>query len=132
MHIVLGADSTRLPVCAFFGFAGASGAITPVPRAGQPAAALNIYSHKDNGEFVIGDQYNFRHPEWQAIPIVYNTNDKPVILIGKLGNSFHCRLSSESGLRQLDPQGAIFELGSHYNTHIITAPDNILRAFHII
>jgi hypothetical protein len=111
MHIALGVNSENLDIARFLNVAPpleqeTHRTITTQPSAAEEeAGTLSFHrTSRRNGEWVIGDQFNRRHPAWSAaagFPPIYEPEDAPVILVFRIDGAYYARLSSARRIAQL-------------------------------
>lgn len=104
MHIALGVnDSHDFPIKKFLNAANSS-VKTVRTEPDHPIAPRSQLTFSGNpkrrrGEWRINDQFHHRHPAWNprnGFPTVYSPNNKPIVVIAKLGNRYHVRFLREA------------------------------------
>lgn len=106
VHIALARPSEAFKLDAFFGHVG-NQQIHASTEAGpdHPAASLNFLSNpgRRNGEWIIQDQSNHRHPAWKAqtgFPTKWQ-EDEVYVLIIRVGSKYHVRWLNRSQLKAM-------------------------------
>lgn len=131
-HIALGVSTPRFPIDQFLG-AGAESTLTVDARSdGYGTGELRFTSipGRRGGEWIIPDQHTNRHPAWSiaaGLPSSYDPTNRPVILVFRIGNYFHARLSDSNRLSSLRSELS----GGSITKGIAPVTQTLLSAFNI-
>ncbi|MGY4417218.1 hypothetical protein ACVWW4_008954 [Bradyrhizobium sp. LB7.1] len=137
MHVALGVRNGLFPIDDFLDAPGKTDAV--ISAAADPAQA-NVMQlafsgnpQRRGGEWRIRDQYSHRHPAWTpavGFPKVYDPKSPPLILIFKVGKSFHARFAYEKQLLALNASDRPSGMPAA-NTGIGIASPALLTAFQV-
>jgi len=109
MHIALGVQTENFPVQDFLTTANTEATIRTEPWPQHHRAANLTFSgnpDRRGGEWRITDQYTHRHPAWTrdaGFPAAYDRANPPYVLIFRVQDKYHVRLSTQAGLLALGP-----------------------------
>jgi HNH endonuclease len=99
-HIALGVASRGFPIDRFLGTGSASRIVEADSGSfGEGELRFTSIPSRRGGEWMIADQRTHRHPAWQekaGFPAHYDESDPPVILVFRVDDRFHARVTTEN------------------------------------
>jgi hypothetical protein len=109
MHIALGVQTSAFPVQEFLRTRKTQVTIKTEPWAERHVSATLTFSGnpgRRGGEWRISDQYTHRHPAWTeaaGFPQEYDPSNPPYVLVFRVQDQYHARLSTGAELLALGP-----------------------------
>jgi hypothetical protein len=123
-HIALGVNTGTLDVRALV--APKTAAQVTIQTQDKSTLTLRADPDRRGGEWLVTDQANHRHPAWSTkngFPTTYDSADPPVILIFRVGDTYHIAHTAAAAFSSLAPDLAKRSKG------VAQPPAPLLKAF---